>query len=191
MSHSRHMGSAGGEGYLQIHGGSQNIGIAWSARGLLTRIHLGKSRSARGDVRRDGELTAPARLVGLVEDLREYFRSGRPISRVSWEDVDLESWTEFQKRVYSATARIPHGESRTYGWVAQRIGVPAGSRAVGQALGRNPIPLLVPCHRVVSGRSGERALGGFMGESDPQAPALRLKMRLLELEDGFVNPRYL
>jgi methylated-DNA-[protein]-cysteine S-methyltransferase len=67
--------------------------------------------------------------------------------------------TPFQREVLDATATIPRGEVRTYGWVAARIGRPRGARAVGQALGANPIPLVVPCHRVV----GSGWDGGYGG----------------------------
>ncbi|MGH2720785.1 MAG: methylated-DNA--[protein]-cysteine S-methyltransferase [Actinomycetota bacterium] len=67
--------------------------------------------------------------------------------------------TPFQRAVLEATSGIPRGEVRTYVWVAARVGRPRGARAVGQALGANPIPLVIPCHRVVG--SGWR--GGYGG----------------------------
>ncbi len=80
--------------------------------------------------------------------------------------------TEFQRRVWLELTRIPYGETRTYGEVARSIGKPGASRAVGQANNRNPVPLIVPCHRVV-GAGG--ALGGF-------GAGVALKKRLLSLE---------
>ena len=73
--------------------------------------------------------------------------------------LDLRG-TEFQRRVWDALARIPHGETRTYGAIAEAVGRPAAARAVGAATGKNPAPLIVPCHRVV-GANG--ALTGFAG----------------------------
>jgi O-6-methylguanine DNA methyltransferase len=85
--------------------------------------------------------------------------------------LDLRA-TPFQKRVYEALVRIPFGETRSYGEVARAVGAPRAVRAVGSANGANPIPLVVPCHRVVA--SGNR-LGGFGG-------GLRLKRWLLAHE---------
>lgn len=76
--------------------------------------------------------------------------------------VDLRSVTEFQESVLRTTATIPRGEVRPYGWVAREIDRPKAVRAVGSAVARNPIPLIVPCHRVVrsDGHIGNYSLGG-------------------------------
>ncbi len=88
--------------------------------------------------------------------------------------LDLEEVPPFDKRVYELTRRIPPGRMRTYGQLATDLGEPGLSRAIGQALARNPVPLIVPCHRVVRA-DGE--LGGF---SAPGGTAL--KSRLLAIE---------
>ena len=80
--------------------------------------------------------------------------------------------TAFYRAVWRACGEIPYGETRSYQWIAQRIGRPKASRAVGTALAANPLPLIVPCHRVVR---GDGSLGGFGG-------GLALKKRLLALE---------
>jgi O-6-methylguanine DNA methyltransferase len=76
--------------------------------------------------------------------------------------VDLRSVTDFQERVLRTTATIPKGEVRPYGWVAYEIDSPRAVRAVGSAVARNPIPLIIPCHRVVrtDGHIGNYSLGG-------------------------------
>jgi len=76
--------------------------------------------------------------------------------------VDLRSVTEFQRRVLHTTAGIPKGEVRPYGWVAFEIASPKAVRAVGSAVAKNPIPLIIPCHRVVrsDGHIGNYSLGG-------------------------------
>jgi len=74
--------------------------------------------------------------------------------------LDLSAGTEFQRRVWKALRRIPQGSTRTYGQIAQAIGRPQAVRAVGAACGANPIPVLIPCHRVVRTGGG---LGGFSG----------------------------
>lgn len=79
--------------------------------------------------------------------------------------------TDFQQQVLGAIRNIPRGEVRSYAWVAKRIGKPKAARAVGQALGANPVPVVVPCHRVVS----SAGLGGYGG-------GLQRKRQLLEIE---------
>ena len=76
--------------------------------------------------------------------------------------VDLRSVTAFQRQVLQQTAAIPRGETRSYGWLASRAGRPKAARAVGQTMARNPVPLVIPCHRVVlsDGRIGHYGLGG-------------------------------
>ena len=76
--------------------------------------------------------------------------------------VDLSSLSLFQQRVLSAVMAIPRGEVRTYHWIAREIGAPKAVRAVGTALAKNPVPILIPCHRVVRAdyRIGEYSCGG-------------------------------
>ena len=77
------------------------------------------------------------------------------VSRTAWQRL-----TEFQRQVYRAVCRIPRGQTRSYGWIARRIGRPAAARAVGNALNHNPFSPRVPCHRVVR---ADGSLGGFAG----------------------------
>lgn len=76
--------------------------------------------------------------------------------------VDIEALTPFHQAVLTETRRIPYGTTRTYGWIAEKIGCPAAVRAVGTALAHNPIPFLIPCHRVVrsDGTIGNYSAGG-------------------------------
>jgi methylated-DNA-[protein]-cysteine S-methyltransferase len=80
--------------------------------------------------------------------------------------VDLERQTDFERDVLAATRTIPAGQTRPYGWIARQIGRPRAVRAVGTALGNNPVPLLIPCHRVVraGGQLGEYVFGGALKE---------------------------
>ncbi|HEY0014564.1 MAG TPA: MGMT family protein [Allosphingosinicella sp.] len=88
--------------------------------------------------------------------------------------LDLAAASDLERKVWEAALRIPCGEVRTYGDIAREIGAPGAAQAVGAALGRNPIPILVPCHRVLA--SGGRS-GGF------SAPGgTRTKFRILEIE---------
>ncbi|MBL21648.1 MAG: hypothetical protein CMJ37_02220 [Phycisphaerae bacterium] len=95
--------------------------------------------------------------------------------------VNLEPWLprgeDFTSRVRRACASIPWGETRTYGQLAQSAGSPQASRAVGQAMRRNPLPLLIPCHRVV----GATGLGGYAGK-DQNGPQLARKRAILAFE---------
>ena len=102
--------------------------------------------------------------------LEEYFAGKRQAF-----DLPLApSGTEFQRRVWAALAEIPYGETRSYGQIATAIGRPGASRAVGMANGRNPVSIVVPCHRVV-GASG--SLTGYAGGPER-------KQFLLDLERG-------
>ncbi len=116
--------------------------------------------------------TVPERrtpLLGRAEkELQEYFRGERRVF-----DLPLApAGTPFQQRVWEELCRIPYGRTASYGEIARRIGLPKGFRAVGQANHRNPIPILIPCHRVIAAHG---ALGGYGGGLD-------IKIRLLKHE---------
>lgn len=101
--------------------------------------------------------------------LDRYF-SGK---RIAYEGpYDLLLGTQFQRRVWATLLTIPYGEVRSYRWLAQTVGHPEAYRAVGAANGQNPIPILIPCHRIVNQNGG---LGGYSGGLD-------LKRFLLALE---------
>jgi O-6-methylguanine DNA methyltransferase len=82
--------------------------------------------------------------------------------------IDLRSVTDFQRQVLQTTATIPKGEVRPYGWVAREVARPKAVRAVGSAVARNPVPLIIPCHRVVrtDGHIGNYSLGGLHNKVD-------------------------
>jgi methylated-DNA-[protein]-cysteine S-methyltransferase len=133
--------------------------------GAVTRIRLNSrgSRPARGEL--EGR---------VARELEQYFGGKRteftfPISTEG---------TEFDQRVWHELESIPYGETISYGELARRIGNPKAARAVGAANGRNPLPIVIPCHRVVS--SGGK-LGGYGG-------GLSLKRRLLDLEVAHSPP---
>jgi methylated-DNA-[protein]-cysteine S-methyltransferase len=89
-------------------------------------------------------------------------------------DVDLSGITPFQRRVLEETRKVPRGQVSTYAEIARRIGNPKAVRAVGQALRRNPVPIVVPCHRVIA---SDGSLGGYGGEMRSKR-----KVQLLKLE---------
>lgn len=97
-----------------------------------------------------------AALVDAADQLRAYFAG-----RLRTFELPLQAGgTPFQQRVWGQLRKIPYGETRTYGQLAQKLGKPTASRAVGAANGQNPLPIVVPCHRVI-GSTG--ALTGFYG----------------------------
>ncbi len=107
------------------------------------------------------EVTASAvRTADAVAQLREYFSGQRRVFTlpISWAGL-----TPFQRRVLQETMRIPYGETRTYGELAAAIGRPGAARAVGQAEGANPMPIVVPCHRVLGARGRLTGYGGGQG----------------------------
>lgn len=112
--------------------------------------------------------------------LRTALRTGRGIG------LDLRGLTSFQESVLRAAMTIPRGEVRPYGWIARRIGKPRAVRAVGTALGNNPVPLLIPCHRVVpaDGTGGGYVFGPAVKESLLRAEGTNLdEMRTLARAD--------
>ncbi len=116
------------------------------------------------------EQSQPA-LMPIAEQLQAYFAG----ARTSFDlPLDLSQLTPFQLSVLQAACRIPPGTVWTYGQVAQAIDKPRASRAVGQALGRNPVPIVIPCHRVVA---SDGSLGGYSGGG-----GLDSKRLLLHLE---------
>jgi methylated-DNA-[protein]-cysteine S-methyltransferase len=106
-----------------------------------------------------------------ARQLNEYFAGVRRAFSVPF---DLRGSSGFMKKVYKVTQKIPFGEVRTYGWIADRIREPYSARAVGRAMGLNPVPVIIPCHRVVA---SDGTLGGFGG-------GLSLKKWLLAHEAG-------
>ena len=116
-----------------------------------------------------GAVISPGMFAGLQKRFIDYFNG----IKVDFPDkLDLSAATSFQKEVWQAARSIPYGETRSYQWLAENIGSPEAARAVGGALGKNPLPVIIPCHRVI-GINGN--LTGFNGGLD-------VKKRLLELE---------
>jgi len=154
-----------------------NIGAGWvgvlgSNSGLLgATLPQGTAREAErrlGDRVREA-VRSDDFLADLIERLRDYFAG----QRVAFADeLDLSRATVFQRGVWQLTRLIPYGETRSYGWVAVRMGKAGAGRAVGQALGRNPLPVIIPCHRVVAKDGG---LGGYSGGVAEKGYLLRLE----------------
>jgi O-6-methylguanine DNA methyltransferase len=110
----------------------------------------------------EGRFRRPLRPAGqLPEELAHRLAAALSGGRAKF-DFDLRSLSDFERAVLAKTLEIPRGEVRTYAWIAREIGRPGAVRAVGTALGHNPVPLLIPCHRVVrsDGWIGEYSGGG-------------------------------
>ncbi len=145
-----------------------------SSRGVLVRIAFGRYSSRRVIEQLEEKLGPCEPAAGtsgngkFIKELRD-FLSGK---RTTFKSRIQILGTGFQKAVWRAAMRIPYGKVASYGDIAVRIGMPDASRAVGNAMGANPIPLIVPCHRVIR---SDGSLGGF-------GAGLTLKKKLLSLE---------
>ncbi len=109
----------------------------------------------------------------FLEDIELRLKLYLAGQRVDFSTIPLAPHgSRFQQAVWEALCRIPFGETRSYKWVAQQLNMPNASRAIGQANGRNPIPIIIPCHRVIQ---HDGTLGGYTG-------GLKIKSFLLGLE---------
>ena len=119
-------------------------------------------------------------LPELAARLARYFDG----EDVDFDDVPLARGGEFYRRCWRACRRIPRGQTRTYGQLAVLAGSPAAARAAGQSMRHNPLPVIVPCHRVVGG-SG--SLHGFGGSLDAAGAELCTKRLLLQMEGALAD----
>ncbi len=155
--------------------------IAIQTRLGVVRATYGPAGLVRLELGRHSRRVAAARPIPLFvarfsRQLQAYAR-GR---RVTWRvPLAMAAGTPFQRKVWRALRAIPHGETRSYAWVARKIGRPRAMRAVGAACGANPVPIIIPCHRVIR---DDGSLGGF-------SAGLQWKRRLLRLERTMIRPR--
>jgi methylated-DNA-[protein]-cysteine S-methyltransferase len=150
--------------------------LAATPEGLVRLAYLddGRQDAVLADLARRVSprmLAAPGKLDEPRRELDEYFTGRRDRFDLA---LDWRLMTAFGRRVLEATAAIPYGAVSTYGAVAARAGSPHGSRAAGNALGANPLPIVLPCHRVVHAGGG---LGGYTG-------GVTRKRTLLGIEGG-------
>ncbi len=148
------------------------VGILGSYSGLrqttLPQPSAEDAERRLGDGLKEANLSKKA-FAELVERLKSYLAG----KRVDFHDeLDLSTATPFQRRVWQLVRLIPYGETRSYGWLAEQLGKTGAGRAVGQALAKNPLPIVIPCHRVVA-KDGR--LGGYSG-------GIEMKRYLLERE---------
>lgn len=143
--------------YGRVRTAIGDMWVSFSSRGIRMirpgdrRARDFESAFRRRFGRRPVPAAVPARYARMIRDAA----AGRPYSK---PEVDLSGLRPFEIRVLGALRRIPRGALRTYGWLARRAGSPGAARAVGNVMARNPVPLLLPCHRVVPARGGP---GGY------------------------------
>jgi len=148
------------------------LGVVGHRGGIVTLLRGGKNRSDLERKIRRGYPLAVRKGETLFQKVRSFLDNyfmGKPVPPPR---IDLSSQPPFLRKVLQQVRQIPYGEVRTYSWIAWRVGCPKGARACGQTLHKNPLPLLIPCHRVIlkSGKSG-----GFTWGT-------KIKRKLLELE---------
>lgn len=147
--------------------------IARSIRGVcfvsLSKISEVEFQSLLRKRFRKDTIRDDRKLKDVIRELSSYF-NGHQVNFKS--TLDLSIGTEFQRRVWEKVGEIPYGELKSYKWIADEIGNPNGVRAVGNAVGRNPVPPIIPCHRVIR---SDGNLGGF-------SSGIALKKWLLKLE---------
>ncbi len=162
------MGLMGGErGLVAVKLGEETEPEAWSAL-ERTAQELGLMGAKPASTPRQ----LPQAMAAAARTLAAYVRNGR--EDLSGVQIDYRSGTDLQRRIWDATRDIPAGETLSYKALAERVGLPRGARPTGQAMARNQLLLVVPCHRVVS------STGALTGYSNPRG--LGLKQRLLDHE---------
>ena len=150
------------DSYTEIAGPTGRAFVSWNGRGITAFVPV-EAVGTRGDF--EERHPRNAFFVDVPpQPLARHLDHTIETGRLDQLPVDLSSIGEFQRRVLEKCAEIPPGEIRPYGWIAREIGNPGAVRAVGTALGRNPVPVLIPCHRVVrtDGRIGSYAYGSPM-----------------------------
>ncbi|MFC1786800.1 methylated-DNA--[protein]-cysteine S-methyltransferase [Halobacteriota archaeon] len=133
--------------------------------GCYVCVEVSGDRVESVDFRRSGDL----KNLPITDDLTRYF-SGKPVDFLKYE-VCLEGFTPFEQAVLNEVRKIPYGNRITYAELADRIGKAGAARAVGNALSKNPVPVVIPCHRVV----GKDNIGGYSQD-------IEIKKRLLKIE---------
>lgn len=147
-------------------------GILWSEKGIVKLILPGMTKDGLvSAINCQKSAISKGRFIDIEDSVKRYFDG----KRVNFDfPLDLSYSSPFQQRVYKITKTIPYGEVKTYKWIATRIGLPYASRAVGNALSKNPIPLLIPCHRIIR-KDGE--MGGFTASG-----GIGFKRKMLNME---------
>ena len=169
--------SSGARRYCLFETGIGVCGVAWSDLGL-TMLQLPEvnadatERRLRLKTQGGPAKIIPPRIAQIIDDIRAY-AAGDKVDFGAAE-LDLTRTPNAYAGIYAATRQVAWGQTATYGDLARAVGTPGAARVVGQAMGRNPLPIIIPCHRILA--SGGKS-GGFSAHG-----GVATKTRLLELE---------
>jgi methylated-DNA-[protein]-cysteine S-methyltransferase len=144
---------ATGDGYASLDTELGPVWVAFNTRGL-TLLHVGVTTPAAFEDAFEGRLGRRPVPAEVPERLARAVRAAAAGATPADVPVDLSTLSRFEREVLTTLRRIPRGEVRPYAWLAREVGRPAAVRAVGNALARNPVPLILPCHRVVPTAGG-------------------------------------
>lgn len=160
------------------------LGLAWSEDGIV-RLQLPERTRAATEQRllRRSDCAATAKPPAAIEQAGTLLQRYMKGERVDFSDValDLAGASDFHRAIYAAARRVGWGETTTYGALAREVAAPDAARAVGQAMGRNPVPIIVPCHRVLA--SGQK-IGGFSAFGGAATKEQLLAMEGVHLDGG-------
>ena len=161
--------------YALIDTALGTFGLAWTERGVA-RVALPGADRRKTEMWISRDPAVPGFPDGALANLPDRIRRYAEGDKIDFSDVplDLEHLPEFNRACYAELLKIGYGATTTYGDIARTLGDVAQSRAVGQAMGANPIPLIIPCHRVLA---ADGRTGGF---SSPGGVTAKMKMLALE-----------
>jgi methylated-DNA-[protein]-cysteine S-methyltransferase len=165
------------QGFVLFETAIGACGIVWGERGIV-RVQLPEASASatrarlRREFRRAGESTAPAHVQHAIDGIVALLNG--ETRDLSFIELDMRRVAPFNRRVYEVARTISPGSTLSYGEIATRLGEPGAARDVGSALGQNPFPIVVPCHRVLA--AGGK-IGGFSARG-----GITTKLRLLSIE---------
>lgn len=173
-------GNGPDEAYCLFATAIGHCGLAWTAHGIA-RLQLPEANTGATERRlqRRGrpQPAPPPAVADAILQVQRYLEG----KHIDFESVplDLRGISAFHQNVYARTRRVAWGETITYGRLAEEVGAPGAARAIGRAMGSNPVPLIIPCHRVLA---QNRKIGGFSAYGGAVT-----KQRLLALEGVFAG----
>ncbi|MFJ8817884.1 methylated-DNA--[protein]-cysteine S-methyltransferase [Amycolatopsis thermoflava] len=170
-------------GYALFDTAIGHCGIAWGEHGVTgVRLPDGAPATTRARLRADFpgavESVPPDEIQAAIDEITALLRGER--RDLLGIVLDYQGVPDFNRRVYEIARNIPPGRTLTYGDIAHRLGMPGSAQAVGQALGHNPFPIVVPCHRVLA---AGRRMGGFSARG-----GVETKRQMLIIEGADVQP---
>lgn len=165
----RDTGGSVASGWIRVPSPAGELYVAFTERGVCY-VRITDSLPGGAAEFREAYRRRFARPLGNAEQPPAGLLHALHGGSTSWQLFDLRGLSEFQRATLEATRRIPAGETRPYGWVAREVGRPGAARAVGAALACNPVPVLIPCHRVIR---ADGALHGYTSGVETKERLLR------------------